>query len=342
MVPAAAVLSPPNRKVMRYAVGATLCMGVALGLGYPLAFLTPVLALGFLAAPAPLGLRAGLGLLTTIGGACLVGLALVRFLLPYPLIYIPFMGLLLFRIYYAKASGASPLLVIWLLIALMALPLVAMETSQAAAGVAIGILFGAIMTVLLVWLIWTLLPDPPATAVTGTASPAPAAPAPSAAEKFRNAALSAAIVFPLMTLFTILEQSDSVLILIFVAILSLQPGVVGSLERGKALILGNALGGVVAIIFYEFLVMVPLFPFMLMLTLLCGLVFGAQLFSGRKSGPLFGSGFSTVLLIIASTTGSSGEADAKVITRVLQIMTAVIYVVVAGGLLERLTRRKGN
>jgi len=342
VVPAAAILAPRDRKVLRYAVGATLCLGVALGFGYPLSFLTPVLALGFLAAPAPLGWRAGLSLLATIGVACLVGLALVRFLLPYPLVYVPFTGLLLFRIYYAKASGAPPLLVVWLLIALLALPVVAMESPQIAVFVASGILFGATMTVLLVRLIWTVWPEPPAAPASGATPATATPPAPTAAEKFRNAMLSTAVVFPLMVVFMILEQSSSVLILIFVAILSLQPGFAGSLKTGMALILGNALGGVASIMFYELLVMVPVFPFMLLLTLLCGLVFGAQLFSGKKSGALFGMGFSTVLLIIGSTTGSSGDAEAKVITRVVQIMAAVIYVVIAGGLLERLTRRKGT
>ena len=98
VVPATGILSAQGRRILRYALGATLCMGVALGFGYPLSFLTPVLALGFLAAPAPFEWREGLGLVATIGVACLVGLALVRFLLPYPLVYVPFTGLLLFRI----------------------------------------------------------------------------------------------------------------------------------------------------------------------------------------------------------------------------------------------------
>ena len=47
-----------------------------------------------------------------------------------------------------------------------------------------------------------------------------------------------------------------------------------------------------------------------------------------------------MLLIIGSTTSSTSEADNKVIVRVLQMMIAVIYVVVAFGLLERLSRRR--
>ncbi len=78
----------------------------------------------------------------------------------------------------------------------------------------------------------------------------------------------------------------------------------------------------------------PEFGFLLMLTFLTGLIFGTQLFSGKKSAPLFGMAFSTVLLVIGSTTSGNAEAGAKVYTRVIQIMIAVVYVVVAFGTVE--------
>ena len=62
------------------------------------------------------------------------------------------------------------------------------------------------------------------------------------------------------------------LILIFIAILSLTPGAAGNVKAGVALILGNVLGGVVAVVFFELLVIVPSYPFMVLLILLCGLV----------------------------------------------------------------------
>ena len=49
-------------RILRYAVGSTLAMAVAMGLDWPLSFLTPVLTLSFLASPAPRPtLKMGLG-----------------------------------------------------------------------------------------------------------------------------------------------------------------------------------------------------------------------------------------------------------------------------------------
>ena len=334
------LLLPQDRRTLRYAVGATLAMAIALGVGWPLSFLTPVLSLGFLAAPARLELKAGLGFVSVVAAACLAGLVLVEFLLPFPLVYLPFIGLCLFRLFYAKAGGTSPLVVTWLLIALLVLPLVGMAMPEIAFFVAAGLVFGAAMMVLLVWLTWAMFPDPPAPVDGPPVPAAPAAPPPSNTVKLKNALLSVTVVFPAVAVFYTMQWTGGILILVFIAILSMQPGVAGNVKVGLALIIGNVVGGIASVMFYETLVMVPSFPFMILLTLLCGLAFGRQLFSGKKSGPLFGMAFSTVLLIIGSTTSSTDDAGNMVIVRVLQMMFAVTYVVVAFGLLERLSRRK--
>ena len=64
------------------------------------------------------------------------------------------------------------------------------------------------------------------------------------------------------------------------------------------------------------------------------------MFSGKKSAPLYGMAFSTVLLVIGSVTSSSGDAGAKVYTRIVQIMLAVAYVVAAFGVIERISKRR--
>jgi uncharacterized membrane protein YgaE (UPF0421/DUF939 family) len=114
----------------------------------------------------------------------------------------------------------------------------------------------------------------------------------------------------------------------------MQPGFAKDFKGGLALIIGNAIGGIAAIIFYELLVMVPQYIFLIFLTLLAGLMFGSRLFSGKPKAQLYGMAYSTLLLVIGSTTSSTGEAGAKVYTRIIQIMVAVVYVVVAFGLLE--------
>jgi hypothetical protein len=333
-------LAPTELRILRYAVGATLAMLIALGVGWPLSFLTPVLSLGFLAAPKRLELKAGISFVLVVALACLAGLFLSEFVLPFPFVFLPFIGLCLFRLFYAKANGVSPLVVLWMLIALLVLPLVGMQVKAVAFLVAGGLMTGATVTVLLVWLTWAMFPESEAPTVAAESPAKPATPAPSDSKKLRDALLSVAVVFPAVTIFYTLQWTGGILVLVFIAILSMQPGVAGNIQAGKGLIMGNILGGVASILFYETLVMVPFFPFMILLTLFCGLVFGRQLFSGKKTGPLFGMAFSTILLIVASTTTSTDEAGSEVIARVVQMTVAVVYVVVAFGVLERLTQRK--
>ena len=78
-----------------------------------------------------------------------------------------------------------------------------------------------------------------------------------------------------------------------------------------------------------------------LVTLLVGLVFGTLVYSNKPTAKLYGMAFSTLLLVIASTTASgSTEAESKVYTRVAQIIISVVYVVMAFGVADRFVRRK--
>jgi len=324
-----------NLQILRYAVGSTLAMTIALGFDWQLSYLTPVLTLSFLATPTPRPtLKGGAAFVAMIAAACLAGLLLSHYTLGHPFVFLPAAGLVLLRLFYAKTGGTSPLLVTWFLIALLVVPMVAMQSAELASFIARNIVFGAFVTILVVWLSYALLPDPDSLGVELMDEAADAPPPPPARERFLIALENTAVVFPLLVLFQMFELLSSVLILIFVAILSLQQGFAKNFKAGKALIIGNVMGGIFAIVFYEILVVVPVFLFMMLLTLLSGLLLGSQVFSGKPAAPLYGMAFSTVLLVIGSTTSSSGDADAKVYTRIIQIMVAVGYVVTAFGTIE--------
>jgi hypothetical protein len=210
-------------------------------------------------------------------------------------------------------------------------------------GVAGGIVFGAVMTVLMVWLAYGIFPDPvdleSAAVERGAAAPEPA---PTKRDRVHDALISTVVVFPVMIVFYSLEFVSSLLILVFIAMLSMQPSFAKNFKAGIALIIGNVIGGVAAIIFYNLLVVMPEFVFLIVLTLFAGLVFGARVFSGKKTAPLYGMAFSTVLLVIGSVTSSTDDAGSKVYTRIVQIMLAVAYVVVAFGIIERISKRRAG
>ena len=156
--------------------------------------------------------------------------------------------------------------------------------------------------------------------------------------------ISTTVVFPVFLLFTFYLKIDALLILIYVMLLTGQPGFAKNFKAGGGMLAANLAGGLVAILVYELLVVVAVFPYLLLMVSLWGLIFGAQLFSGKPAASLYGSAFSTFLVIIGMTTNSQSEADTKVYTRIFQTFVAVVYIVVASGLITALfdsfTKRK--
>lgn len=319
-------------RTLRYAVGATLAMGVAMGFDWPLAYLTPILALNFLASPDPCpNPRQGLAFVVVVAFGVFLGMLLSGTVLDVPVVYIPFVGLVLFRIFHLRAGGVAPGALTFLLISVTLIPLIGLMSPGVAGTAGASIVLSAAVALLVVWLTYLIFPDPPGTTLSQeeAAAPEPGAETRDPRARVRMALQMTAVVLPVLTVFYFMQWTGVVVVLIFVGVLSSQPGFASDPRKGVGLILGNAIGGVVAIIVYELLVFVPAFEFLLMLTLLCGLVFGARVFSGKPTGALFALAFSTVVLVIGSTTSGSSEAGGKAIDRVIQISVAVLYVVTA-------------
>ncbi len=322
-------------------MGVTIATAVALGVAWPLSYLTPVLTATFLAPPGrPVPLKVGVGFVLTVAAACLFALVFSAALLPYPVAYTLLIGWLLAVMFFARASGAPPVLILWMLIAMMIIPVLMLESADLAGFIAGQLVFGSAAAILFVWLAHGLVPAPPDPPSPATPTAATETITPSTREHVRDAATSTLVVFPVVMLFTFFQLTEHLLVLIFIALLGQQIRMGAGRQAGYAMIVANLAGGIVSIAFYNLLVAVPWLPFLLVLTLLCGLLFGSLLFSEHKYAKLAGSAFTTVLLIIGSTTTSTSEAGGKVVTRVLQIIAAVLYLVVALNLVDKLGRRR--
>ena len=92
--------------VLRFALGTTAAVAVAFGFAWPMGFLTPVLVAKLLGTP---GFRPSLagaaGMLGTIAIGLGLGLAIALPLNAYPAVQLLVVGLALFRIFHASASG---------------------------------------------------------------------------------------------------------------------------------------------------------------------------------------------------------------------------------------------
>jgi len=309
--------------VLRYAMGSAIVMMFAMGADYTLSYLTPVLALGFLApgAKAP-NLKSNTAFLLVIAGASLAGVMFTRFFLDFPLVFLPLLVLAIFHIYYTTSLQKMKM---WLIIALLLIPMVSMESASLGNVVAINLVVNAIVAIALISLVYFIFPaSKPACEETKADSPQTE----SAMERFHSALQKTMVVMPVLVLFFVFNWSNALLVLIFIAILSMNPAT-SSKKTGIAIIIANLGGGLAAILAFNLLTVMPAFYFLGLLVLLGGLLFGRAFFSRKKAAPLFGMAFSTFLLILGNVTSFRGEAGEAVWTRILQLAIVVIYIVIA-------------
>jgi hypothetical protein len=320
--PGVAVVREIN-PVLRYAFGAAIILTAAMSLNYTLAYLTPVLAMGFLApgVKAPT-LKSSLFFLLMILFSSFSGFIFSRFFLDYPLVFIPLLILIIFHIYY---SARLQQMKVWLIISLLVIPMVSMQSAQIGKSVAVNLFLNALLAMVLVGLVYFIFPE----SISETAkTKKTAANPPSERQRFVAAGKQIVVITPLLISFFVFNWTGALLVLIFVSILSMNPAAANK-KLGLALIAANLGGGLAAIAAFNLLTVVPNLGFMALITLLTGLLFGVGLFTHKPAAALFGTAFSTFLLILGNVTSFIGEAGEMVWSRVFQLGIVVVYIVVA-------------
>ena len=277
-----------SRRIVRFALGTTLGSGLAYLIGFDLPFLVPILVAMMLASPAPRpSLRQGLAFVLPVAAGAFLGVVLTRYFLQFRVMFLAMEFLVLYRIFYGLAGGAAPLRMVWLLIAALIIPLVGQASIALSVGVAWGLVKGAVIAILVIWLSFGLLPDPPADPVSGKGGPEarPAKPIPPPAARAAYARRTLLVLFPLVLVFFYLAMYSDAVILVYVGLLSLLPSFAAGWKQGKGMLIGNLIGGIVAIVFYNLLTVYPELPMFLLLTLIVGPTFGDVIFSTRPIAP---------------------------------------------------------
>lgn len=318
-----------QRAVFRFGIGVATAMMLAASFEWRLAMFTPIFVAMLLGPP---GVRLPKGaytkLLIGIAMTVMVGIGLVV-VLPYALVFVPLQTLLLFLTFYRAARGLNPLIVVMLLMAILMFPSLGLMDRNLAVGFALGFLGSLTIALLLCSLFYAWIPSGPA--------PEKVVPTlPSESEAYRSAWLSTLLVLPLLLFLYTTDRSGDLLVLILVAILSQNPGLAAGSKAGMGMIVANLVGGIAALVFYNLLVAAPIWIFFALLMWLTALLFGQAIFNSPK-GPLFATGFTTLLILIGSTTFSGGgDASAKLVVRIGQMLMATGYLALGAWVMGRL------
>lgn len=319
--------TPERIRIIRFTVGLTLAVAIAFWFNWPLAFISAVFTAKFLGTNAPkIPFKALLGIFIVSVSAFCAGILVTRFLLPFPAVFILIMTLLIFLVSYWGYSGGNDFVITMLLVGFTLVPMLGLFKQEVASVVTIGFLFSCFMALLITMIMHELIPDNPQTKFEKKAEKQGLK---LKSTRFQLASLSTIIIMPAIVFFFYFGLTSSILILAFIAILAQKPDLLMGMQGSKALIVGNTIGGLVAIVVYKFLLIAPTFTALVLLFAVVNIYFAKLIFSNRPMAPLFAMAITTVIILISS--GSTGDAGAggKFYIRIVQIGAACGYIIFA-------------
>jgi hypothetical protein len=195
----------------------------------------------------------------------------------------------------------------------------------------------SVVAILIVWTCHALFPAPPP-------PPRPAGP-PAApvglppAQAGRVAISDTFVLLPLLINFLIGHEANNLVIVIITINLlrEVEPGKSGRVAIG--LLVGNLLGGILALVAQQLVLVADNLVQFLLTVFLAGLWFAGRLVRGGPAAGVFALAFVTFLMLLGiAITPLPGGSEEAFVTRILKIGLASLYALGALALVERLRR----
>lgn len=323
-----AALDNGQRRIFRVAFGVTVSSAIAIGVGWPLSYLAPMLVASILGgSDLALGPKKSVAMLLVIFAGLFSGMLFSNLFMGQPTLACILLTVVFYWIYYFSNRGLLPNFAgMMLIIGMTAMPLMVQVDSTLGSAFFEGFLMATAVALLFAGLAYHCFPHQPE----ATEHAVEKALGKSRSHSLRIAGISTLVVMPVMIYFLTFNLLSSALIIVFIAILSLNPALDQGKKAGIGLLIGNGIGGLVAIVFYNLMKTAPHFDFYLLLLAAFSLWIAAQANSGKKVAALWGMALSTFLVLTGPIfSGEGDDAGDKFSTRLLQIGAAAVYIIMA-------------
>jgi hypothetical protein len=291
------------RRILRLALGVSLCLAFSQALAWPLSFVAPVIASLMLTLPVPRPtLRTGVVFVLALMTPLLLSLALLPFFEYARLAGILLLGLALFHTFHFTSRGGPAVLGNFLTIALTVTVTVGSVLPELLPVLLPALAGSTVCGIGFVTLAHLLLPDPPGYGPGGAGAPAaPPRPAPAAARRSALRALFVVLPVALVLLFSSASASYTPL-MIKVAALGQQASGDDSRAMGRSLLASTFWGGVGAVICWQVLAVWPSLVVYVLLIALASLLCGRFVFEGpamHRHAPTASYALLTLLVVLA-------------------------------------------
>ncbi|MNF66687.1 DUF2955 domain-containing protein [Pseudomonas sp. BF-R-01] len=264
--------TPREQRALRLATGTAMCLAASFGLGLPIPFIAPVLALLLLASVnRPLPFKAGLALALIAMLTTGVGLLLIPILRYYPVSGVLLIGVCLFMVFRFGLRGGNNLIVTFLVIGLTMISSAGVAEFDLAATVIGALVKGLLLAVMVVGLSHWLFPEP-------ANAPSPPVAPPMPAEEVSRVALRATLIVLPAFLLALIDPASYLPIILKAVGLGQQSSTTAR-NAGRELVGSTLLAGVLAVLFWSALsLFVHLWMFFLWM-LLFGLIIARKLYA---------------------------------------------------------------
>jgi hypothetical protein len=257
--------------VLRFAAGTTAAFVICEWAGWQPAALAPVLT-GVLLANLPVSPppKVGLGLIVIMAIWAWMAFLLTTFLNEAPHILFGLIGVILFLAFATLAQARAQLPLTLLLICFAVLPVVTLTVPPQIAQRVPAIFVRAMaLAVIFTWIAYAVWPRP------SPKSPDP--PATPSQSPVAAAVAGTAIVLPLMLIYLLFGLTDAIPVLLTTVLIVAKMEEERGSATGWAKLIGNFLGGFIAVLGYYLLNFVPSLPTLALITFLIGIAFGLQI-----------------------------------------------------------------
>jgi hypothetical protein len=303
------------RRILRLALGTSLCLFFSQAVAWPLSFIAPVLTMFILALPLPPpGLKKSIVFVVALVAPMIIGgLILLPFLEHMRLVGMLLVALGLFHTFYFTARGGNPVIGTFMTLGLTLIVTIGSISSVVMMMLVQGLAVCAAVGLIFVAIAHALLPDlPPDPAMAAMKKPAP--PKPDASKAARRALRSLAIVFPMAVAFLFMSGSPAyTVVMIKVATMGQQASVDDSHAMGRSLLESTLWGGLGAIAAWNIMSIWPSLVLYTVLIALAALIYGRWIFRGPAVHPKFqmvSYAYLTMIVILAPALldGAGGSA----------------------------------
>ncbi|EPP5331380.1 DUF2955 domain-containing protein [Vibrio harveyi] len=317
-----------QRRILRFTIGVGLAVFLAAWINWQLAFVAPVFTAKFLVDKPNLHRETIYELLLALIATMGLGLLLSGGITQYPIVLLIAVGLMMAWGYYLFTDPKWNLFATILLIAVLMLPFMAINNPAISLVLASGLAISGAVSVAIFALVHIYLPEPDSE-FAGYAAP------PIGKEQRWYASFRAMLIsFPVVCFFFIFQISEALLTMMFVALLSLMITSEKSVKLSAFLIISNGIGGILAILAFSILAIVPSIFFYTAFIALLAVLIGKKIYTVPEKAPIFATAFSTLLVLIGSTLMSSGDIDSNTFIRIFQLVLVGTYMILASLFLE--------